>query len=126
LSQASGNPDRRGALCFPRSSRLARSEDFRRALRRRPSAAGPSLVLHACANGGSGARLGLVIGRRELPRAVDRNRVKRLLREGFRRERAALGAIDLVVRLKKMERGKVDRLAEEFQELLALIRKSAP
>jgi ribonuclease P protein component len=48
---------------------------------------------------GSGARLGMVIGKKLLRRAVDRNRVKRCIRECFRLRRADLPACDLIVRL---------------------------
>lgn len=48
---------------------------------------------------GSGARLGLVIGKKLLRRAVDRNRVKRCIRECFRLRRSDLPACDLIVRL---------------------------
>lgn len=48
---------------------------------------------------GSEARLGMVIGKKLLRRAVDRNRVKRCIRECFRRRRPALPACDLIVRL---------------------------
>ena len=43
-----------------------------------------------------GARLGLAIARKAAPRAVDRNRVKRLIRENFRHNRQRLPAVDLV------------------------------
>lgn len=45
------------------------------------------------------ARLGVVVGKKLLKRAVDRNRVKRIVREQFRCRRAGLPAYDLVVRL---------------------------
>jgi ribonuclease P protein component len=55
------------------------------------------LVLHALPRGGGPARIGLAIGRR-VGNAARRNRVKRLLREAFRLERANLpGTYDLVV-----------------------------
>jgi ribonuclease P protein component len=44
-----------------------------------------------------GARLGLAISKRSAPRAVDRNRIKRLIRESFRAHKAALPSVDLVV-----------------------------
>jgi len=47
----------------------------------------------------SGPRLGMVIGKKLLRRAVDRNRVKRCIREGFRLQYPALPACDLIVRL---------------------------
>ena len=44
------------------------------------------------------ARLGLIVGKRLLRRAVDRNRTKRLIRESFR-QRGDLPAMDIVVRV---------------------------
>lgn len=45
------------------------------------------------------ARLGLVVGKRALPRAHERNRAKRVLRELFRRRRSTLPAMDVVVQV---------------------------
>ena len=45
------------------------------------------------------ARLGLVVGKKLLKRAVDRNRLKRVVRENFRLRRLQLPSYDLVVRL---------------------------
>lgn len=49
------------------------------------------------ANGLPLARLGLAISKRVSKRAVDRNRLKRLLRESFRQIRHQLPPVDLVV-----------------------------
>ena len=43
------------------------------------------------------ARLGLAISKKAARRAIDRNRLKRLIRESFRAHRAALPAVDIVV-----------------------------
>jgi len=43
-------------------------------------------------------RLGLIVGKRFLPRAVDRNRAKRVIRESFR-QAPNLPAMDIVVRV---------------------------
>ena len=44
------------------------------------------------------ARLGLIVPKRVLERAVDRNRVRRVLREWFRRNQKRLGGQDLLIR----------------------------
>jgi ribonuclease P protein component len=43
------------------------------------------------------ARLGLALSRKAVPLAVNRNRIKRLVRESFRSEQAHLGSIDVVI-----------------------------
>jgi ribonuclease P protein component len=48
-------------------------------------------------NGLGHARLGLAISKRVSKRAVERNRIKRLLRESFRRVRHQLPPVDLMV-----------------------------
>ena len=50
---------------------------------------------------GTPGRLGFVLGARALPRAVDRNWVRRRLREAVRRARPGLLAYDVIVRLKR-------------------------
>lgn len=46
-----------------------------------------------------GARLGLIVGKKAIARAHARNRVKRIIRDRFRRARKSLGNVDLVVRV---------------------------
>jgi ribonuclease P protein component len=47
------------------------------------------------------ARLGLVVSRRTSKRSVDRNRLKRLVRESFRKVRLTLGGLDIVITAKR-------------------------
>jgi ribonuclease P protein component len=44
------------------------------------------------------ARLGILISRKHAARAVERNRIKRCIREAFRLEQENLGALDVLVR----------------------------
>ena len=43
------------------------------------------------------ARLGLAISKKACSKAARRNRIKRIVRESFRRHRAELGGVDVVV-----------------------------
>jgi len=57
-------------------------------------------VVRVKPNNLSQARLGLIASRKALPRAVDRNRGKRLVREVFRQAQPDLMAMDIVVQLR--------------------------
>ena len=46
-------------------------------------------------------RVGFVIGKKALPRAVDRNRVRRMLRVVLREARPAISGLDVIVRVKR-------------------------
>ncbi|MDD3516837.1 MAG: ribonuclease P protein component [Chromatiales bacterium] len=86
---------------FPRSARLTCAADFQRVFGRELGepirSSDANFTLLARRNEQGAARLGLAISRRNVPRSVDRQRIKRLARESFRRHRAVLPAIDIVV-----------------------------
>lgn len=74
--------------------------------------------------GSPSARLGLVIAKKMLKKSVDRNRVKRVVREQFRLCRNSLPPYDLIVRL-VAKPGVLDngKLAEDFLVLVSKLRK---
>ncbi len=83
--------ERRPGGGAPRKSRrLSRSAEFERVYREGRSRANRYLVLYGFPRGGGeGARLGVSVSRK-VGGAVDRSRVKRLLREAFRARAAEL------------------------------------
>ena len=86
---------------FARRYRLTKTDEFSSVFGFRRAIRGKLLMLHyqPRPDGLNDARLGVVVGKKLLKRAVDRNRVKRIVREQFRRERPNLPACDLIVRL---------------------------
>jgi ribonuclease P protein component len=67
-------------------------------------------------------RVGIVIGKKALPLAVDRNRVRRMLRVRLNQARPAIERYDLVVRLKKgAARAQFRSIAAEATVLLAAV-----
>lgn len=62
--------------------------------------AGEFLVVHYMPNAHGYPRLGLVVGKKQVRRAHDRNYIKRILREIFRTHPVEISA-DIVVRVQK-------------------------
>jgi ribonuclease P protein component len=84
------------AFAFPKAARLLQPAEFEFvfAQAQRHSAAG--LTVLARANGLNSARLGLAVAKKNIPTAVARNRLRRLVREQFRVMRPQLPPCDLI------------------------------
>lgn len=86
---------------FPRSARLLSGSDFKRVFAARDARQNRLFRIHrAPAPGGTGAnrpRLGMAVSRRAARRAVDRNRIRRHIRESFRARAGRLAPYDYVV-----------------------------
>jgi ribonuclease P protein component len=88
---------------------------------------GTCLQLVAAPAAQSPGRVGYVIGRRMLPRAVDRNRLRRLLRESVRAARPAIGRYDVILRLRRsLARADIATAAQEGRALIEQLGRSAP
>jgi len=69
------------------------------------------------------AKLGLAISKKNNPRAVDRNRIKRIARENFRQVQHSIAKKNLVVMANKVHRNVTSKtLSKEFCEMLNKIK----
>jgi len=75
---------------FPPTARVLTSAEFERIFKHGKRTASPLMALHVLAQDESTARLGLVVSRKVDKRAVGRNRIKRVVRDYFRKVRSQL------------------------------------
>jgi ribonuclease P protein component len=87
------------STAFPRSHRLLAGAEYSRVFGGADRSSDRFFTVLARTGQQSTARLGLAVSRRVAPRAVDRNRLRRLAREAFRQ--LELAALDYVVMAKK-------------------------
>jgi len=86
-----------GDTRFPQQARLKRSGDFRSLSAQTATSTDSCFAVFARRNGRESARLGLAISKRYARRAIDRSRLKRVVRESFRQHRHYLQGSDLLV-----------------------------
>lgn len=102
-----------------RPGRLTEPAQFEAVLAAGRRSGSKCFLVRALPNSGIGPRLGLIVGKKTAPRAVDRNRVKRLVRIVHRRLATELDALDVVVQLRGSPRSRDNAaLFRELQELL--------
>lgn len=101
--------------------RLLKTGDFSSVFNFRRSKSSALFQVFAIPNDLGFARLGLVVSKKVAKRAVPRNYIKRLVREGFRLNQHDLPAMDYVVRAKKKIL-KGDGLAAQA-DLITLMKK---
>ncbi|MBI3562830.1 MAG: ribonuclease P protein component [Gammaproteobacteria bacterium] len=85
---------------FTRQQRLTQANEFTTVFNHGLRLGDRQLQLLCWSNNRVEARLGLVIGKKYLRRAVDRNRLKRQIRESFRGQQTRLKGLDIVVVLR--------------------------
>jgi len=73
------------------------ASEYKRVFSRPKRSADAFFTVLAMVSARQPARLGLAISKKQASRAVDRNRLKRLIRESFRHHRKELAGLDLVV-----------------------------
>lgn len=82
---------------FPKQSRLLSSAEFQRVFGSRLTVSTKELLLIAKPNEAILARLGLAIKRKDIKKAVHRNKIKRIIRESFRFNKEKLSSLDIIV-----------------------------
>ncbi|MES9880390.1 MAG: ribonuclease P protein component [Sedimenticola sp.] len=90
-----------GGAGFDRSLRLLTPTEFKQVFQQSERCSDRHFTILYRPNALSRPRLGMAIAKKNLKRAVDRNLVKRLVREEFRLNRSGLSGFDLVVLCKR-------------------------
>ena len=96
------------SLRLPPERRMRRPAEFKRAYSSGKRLGNEFFTVNAQPNDLGCARLGMSIAARILRRAVDRNRVRRLIRESFRMHQQQLPSLDIIIGA-RAGTGKADR-----------------
>ena len=92
-------------LSFPRARRLRTPGDFKRVYAAGRRIGHDFFSVTAQPNDLERARLGMAVAVRAMGGAVERNRIRRLIRESFRLHQALVPALDIVIGVRPNARG---------------------
>lgn len=82
---------------FPRKLRLKESNQFDRVFKQAHKISTGKFAVFYCANDTTNPRLGIVATKKNLPKAIQRNNFKRIVRESFRKKQPKLKNYDFIV-----------------------------
>ncbi|MBU1447970.1 MAG: ribonuclease P protein component [Gammaproteobacteria bacterium] len=103
---------------FSRRFRISRQEGFSGLLQERPLL-NRWFAIHSRPNNSGCARLGLSVGKRHIPGAAQRNRLKRKIRESFRLQIRSGLQQDVIVRLRRpIEKSEQSQVFFALSEIL--------
>ena len=85
---------------FHLNRRLNKQRHYKRVFKFGKKIDFPAFSLYYCPNQCGHARIGLAVSKKNVPKAVDRNQIKRVIRESFR-QRMRLPAVDIAVIVKR-------------------------
>ena len=84
-------------------------------------------IVHVAPGSASESRLGLALTRRLVPHSVDRNHVKRVVRDTFRRHMVKHAGLDCVVSLReRFDAAKAELMFSEIRNLFDQLASNEP
>lgn len=108
---------------FPRELRLLKTDDFSSVFNFRKRISGETLVINYRNSAYHHPRLGLVVSKKVAKLSVERNYMRRVLKELFRRNKDNLSPLDLVIRPQKPFNAKnYNEIVQEFDMLVTKLR----
>ena len=103
---------------FAKNLRLNRADEFKTVLKTGRKYAGRYFVVFSKSNNLERPRLGLIVSKKALRHATERNQVKRIIRESFRLNQAQLAQLDIVVMIyaevSKLNRVELRQMVNQF------------
>ena len=109
-------------MTFPRAKRLRLATEFKQVFSRASRVGESGITVLYCRNAIAFPRLGFAVSKKQIPTAVQRNRIKRIVKESFRRQ--TLPAVDIVVMAYKTPTALTNsELRQKIQGIWAKINK---
>jgi ribonuclease P protein component len=105
---------------FTVACRLLRADGYDHVIRAK-NVADNHFKIFFTRNSKKNARLGIITSKKSLPNAVDRNRVKRFIRETFRQHNIRLCKLDLVVIVNRNYSRKADARIDNLKMLFSQV-----
>ena len=104
---------------FPRQAKIVKTDDFSSVFNLRKRIANQHLVMRYRLNAANMPRLGLIVSKKTAKAAVQRNYMRRVLRELFRLNQQRLATVDLVIQVQKpFKKPEFTLIKQEFEILL--------
>ncbi len=86
---------------FPRQARLTRTREYQQIFNNNNRVGDAAITILVGNAPGAGPRIGFAIARKQIQKAVTRNRLKRIFRESFRKNQHRLPARDMVIMVRR-------------------------
>jgi ribonuclease P protein component len=111
---------------FAKQAKIVKTDDFSSVFNLRKRIANKYLVMRYRINDKNTARLGLIVSKKTAKLAVQRNYMRRIMRELFRLNQHNLPAMDLVIQIQKFfGRAEFLEVKKEFEYLMQKIRSKS-